>query len=204
MNLDEVCIDLGLPLMEFSFLDYLKNPREIGVDASSSPALGDAMASMIPNNGRRFVVELGPGDGALTRRIVASGIPDRDLILIELEKKFIPLLEKEFPNATVINGSATDLSKIISKYAKNDDVRAIVSGLPLRSLPVEVTKDTITQVIQALKTINGCKYIQFTYDPRGTPSYLNRILDAAKDLILVDRKHVLRNIPPAYAECIGV
>jgi phosphatidylethanolamine/phosphatidyl-N-methylethanolamine N-methyltransferase len=200
-TIEETCMELDIPLIEFSILDYLKNPKSIGAIASSSPALGDAMASMLPNNGKRYIVELGPGDGALTRHITASGVSDRDLILIELEEKFIPGLEKEFPNAIIITGSATDLLKICKEHGHND-IRAIVSGLPLRSLPLEVTKSVIEQIGKVLSAIKGTRYIQFTYDPRGTPSFLSSVLQHDTKLEVEERKFVMRNIPPAYAECM--
>ena len=83
-----------------------------------------------------------------------------------------------------------------SKHVESD-IRAIVSGLPLRSLPKLVTANFIHQVTDLMKIHKGLAYIQFTYDPRGTTTFLKGI---TQSLVLKDRKFVLNNIPPAYAE----
>ena len=83
-------------LAEFGLWDYIKNPSEIGAVASSSPSLGRAMAGFIPNLPDSYIVEVGSGDGALTREIIKSGISEDRLILIELEPRFIPILKKRY------------------------------------------------------------------------------------------------------------
>lgn len=193
-NLNEVCIELDLPLAEFSVGDYLRNPSSIGAIASSSVALGDAMAALVPP-GRGLVVELGPGDGALTRRLVASGIRQEDLVLIELEEQFLATLRVEFPRAQLVHGSAERLLEVIGRHP----VRSVVSGLPLRSLPEGVVRSVVSQVRAVLRANPGSVYVQFTYDPRGTPDFL-RTLGADGGLRLQDRRFVLGNIPSAYAE----
>ena len=61
------------------------------------------------------------------------------------------------------------------------------------------TKKPISHVITLLRANPDSVYVQFTYDPRGTPDFL-RTLGADDGLRLRDRRFVLGNIPPAYAE----
>ena len=191
---DETCMRLGLPLEEFGLGDYFRDPRAIGAVASSSPHLGAAMAAMIPP-GRGLVVELGPGDGALTREIVRAGVPEAALLLIELGDQFMGPLRREFPGAELVHGSATGVAAAVGRRP----VRAVVSGLPLRSLPEEVTAATARGIHALLRANPGSRYIQFTYDPlRGTPE----LLAPYAAFRLLERKLVLRNVPPAFAECM--
>ena len=152
------------------------------------------MAALVPP-GRGVVVELGPGDGALTRRLVASGIRQEDLVLIELEEEFLATLRAEFPRAQLVHGSAERLLEVVGRHP----VRSVVSGLPLRSLPEGVVRSVVSQIRSVLRANPDSVYVQFTYDPRGTPDFL-RTLGADGGLRLRDRRFVLGNIPPAYAE----
>jgi len=189
-RLEEDMLDLGL--LEFGVFDYLRDPSVIGAVASSSAALGDAMAAMVPHR-KGLVVELGPGDGALTRRLVAAGIPESDILMIELGDQFIAPLRAEFPKAKLVHGSATDVQKLVGR----SPVRAVVSGLPLRSLPAAVTEVTVRGVHAVLRANPGSRYIQFTYDPIRNTAELVSPIAAFR---LLERKWVVRNVPPAYAE----
>ena len=58
-----------------------------------------SLGEVIPSSGKK-IIEIGPGLGALTKRIVASGNPTS---VIEIEQKFCQHLAAEYPTLTIIN-----------------------------------------------------------------------------------------------------
>lgn len=112
---------------------YLKNPRQMGTVCPSSRFLAKKMVSGI-NRKCGVIVELGPGTGAITKHLVDSGLAkDCKLYCIEFDSSLIPHLERKFPSAKIVNGSAEDLRDIVG--ADTARICAVVSSLPLISLP---------------------------------------------------------------------
>jgi len=171
----------------------ISNPRAIGAACPSSPFLARAMAQQVDaniNNADGFVIELGGGTGMITRALLKQGIPPEKLITVEYSPELAQHLREEFPEIHVLEGDAGKLDQLLEKFigkeAKN--VHAIVSGLPLRSLPKSNVK-AIKQQIFNLIGDNGL-FIQFTYDLRLSFSQ-------KKKFELKKSRIVWRNIPPA-------
>lgn len=164
----------------------LSDPRAIGAACPSSPFLAKTMAEQVDINANGYIIELGGGTGMITRALLEYGVsPDR-LITVEFSPELARHLRKEFPNIHVIEGDAGQLSQLLSDDIK--EVHAIVSGLPLRSLPKPSVKAIKNQIYQLLND-NGL-FIQFTYDLRLSSSQ-------KKKFTLQETQVVLRNIPPA-------
>jgi len=70
--------DSGLLLREWFF-----NPQRTGAVAPSSPQLAAAMARWLPANPDSYVLELGPGTGAVTEALFANGLREDRLVAIE-------------------------------------------------------------------------------------------------------------------------
>ena len=61
--------DTGLFLQE-----WLANPQRMGSVVPSSPQLAAAMARWLPADPESFVLELGPGTGAVTEALIKRGL----------------------------------------------------------------------------------------------------------------------------------
>jgi phosphatidylethanolamine/phosphatidyl-N-methylethanolamine N-methyltransferase len=164
----------------------LRNPRQVSALAPSSRFLGQAMAEGLgPQTGR--VVEFGPGTGQLTRAILAAGVAPSDLTLFELDQDFVALLRRDFPGVTVHHLGADRAHEVVEA-----GVGAVVSGLPLLSMPAPVCTAILGAAFRLLKP--GAPYIQFTYGPKApVPS---AILDRLGLRVEPGRK-VWANLPPA-------
>jgi phospholipid N-methyltransferase len=116
------------------------------------------MASLVPN-GAGKVIELGPGSGPMTLALLNQGVAADDLILVERTHSFAEHLKQRFPMVRVIHGDACQLSTLIEPL--NEPIRAIVSSLPLRSMP----KDTVQKISEEINLLanQGTRFIQFTY-----------------------------------------
>ncbi len=147
----------------FMFLKELINqPQFTGAICPSSKRLGRHMAKHVPLDSDGIVVELGGGTGVITQALLNHGIAPERLYVIEFSPAFARHLKERFPSVNVINGNAALLDMLLPPGVK---INAIVSSLPLISLP----KDTCNQIIKqwhALMQGQG-PVIQFTYNLRS-------------------------------------
>ena len=63
--------------------EWLVNPQRTGAVAPSSPQLAAAMARWLPRDSDSFVLELGPGTGAVTAALLKRGLREDRLVAIE-------------------------------------------------------------------------------------------------------------------------
>jgi len=171
------------------FLAWLAHPRRVGAIVPSSTALADAItADLTPASAP--VIELGPGTGVFTRSIIARGIPEHRLALIEKGAEFVGRLQREFPDAHVHRMDATRLQHV--ELFDGEDAGAVVSGIPLLLMPMTSVIALLEGAFDRLRA-DGAFY-QFTY---GMSCPVPRpILDRlGLRATLVDR--ALLNMPPA-------
>ncbi len=173
------------------FLSRLASaPRQIGAVAPSSRRLGRAMAAELPAD-HRICVELGGGTGSLTRALLSAGLPRENLIVIERDPRLAAHLRKRFRGVRVIRGEAQKLTELLRAEGIGP-VDAVVSGLPLRSLPRRVANAIAAESFAALR--EGGVFIQFTY---WLLPPVSRAAAAELSIKGVARGHVWRNLPPA-------
>ena len=136
----------------------LQNPKQVSALAPSSRYLARAMAAGLGQRTGR-VVEFGPGTGRLTRAILEAGVPARQLDLFELDIDFVRHLHQQFPGVAVHHLGADRADEIVPP-----GVGAVVSGLPLLSMPEAVREAIVAAAFRILAP--GAPYIQFTYGPK--------------------------------------
>src|ERR1700690_635205 len=93
---------------------WFANPQGTGSVAPSSPQLGAAMARWLPRNPASFVLELGPGTGAVTDALLKYGLREDRLVGIEKNPALAKILRKRFPLAHIIIGDAWDLDLLVA------------------------------------------------------------------------------------------
>ena len=86
--------------------EWMANPQRTGSVAPSSPQLGAAMARWLPRDAESFVLELGPGTGAVTDALLKRGLREDRLIAIEKNPNLAKVLQKKFPCAHIVVGDA--------------------------------------------------------------------------------------------------
>jgi phospholipid N-methyltransferase len=141
---------------------WLANPLKFGAVAPSGPALAALITSEIyADDGP--ILELGPGKGVLTRALLARGVPEGELILIEQRADFVRLLRKRFPAAHVESMDADQLERLAPLF-RDDGVGAVISGLPLLNMPPTKVRAILAAAFGQLRP--GGAFYQFTYMPR--------------------------------------
>jgi phospholipid N-methyltransferase len=167
--------------------EWLGRPATVGALCPSSPRLARQMAAAVPA-GDGLVIELGGGTGAVTQALLDRGVARERLVVIERSPAFIRHLRRRFPGVAIVQGDAVRLTRLLSSDARVD---AIVSCLPLRSLPA---RDVIAIVDQCHQLLAGQGVmIQFTYDLRPPgPHAIGHT-----GLVTSGTSLVWANIPPA-------
>ncbi|MEN5084174.1 methyltransferase domain-containing protein [Bosea sp. TWI1241] len=168
---------------------WIDSPGRTGAVAPSSPFLARRMASFVDPQVPGPVVEIGPGTGPVTEALIARGVAEERLVLVEFSPEFCELLRNRFPRATVIEGDAYALSRTLADRLEGR-AAAVVSSLPLFNRPpperLRLVRDAFDNVLTP-----GGPFIQFTYAmispiPRKGSGLKSQVSD-----------WVLRNIPPA-------
>ena len=170
--------------------EAVMHPSAVGALFPSSKKLAYSLAQQLPVNASssELVVELGAGTGAITAALLNQKNLSGKLIVIERSAKLSHHLRQRFPELSIIEGDAGRLHDLINKYTANP-IQAIVSSLPLRSLPTPSVKEIGVEVEQVLK--KGGLFIQYTYSLWGPP------LSPSPKLKLIHHQWVWQNLPPA-------
>jgi phosphatidylethanolamine/phosphatidyl-N-methylethanolamine N-methyltransferase len=165
--------------------------RTMGAIAPSGGPLARTIARKVGDLADgQVVIELGPGTGVITRALVER-FPRNPILAVEVNEPFIAPLRKEFPSVTVIQGCASQLEAHLGQHGLTpDNVGAVVSGLPLLSLPGDLPKQILASVASVLRP--GRPYIQFTYSERAWRRF------EVGGFERLPSKRVWLNVPPAF------
>ena len=173
---------------------WLRRPFAMGAVIPSSRLLAEAMARATVQalEGRPgHVVELGAGTGQVTKALLAAGIAPARLALVERDPELATFLRRHFTEPTIIEGDAARLPRLLAEHG-TAPIAAVVSSLPLLSLPTDIVNGIVNGVFEALP--RGAALVQFTYGPKPpVPHALRRRLQ----LHGVRGKRIWRNVPPA-------
>ena len=174
----------------FSFLSsWISNPDHIGAVAPSSGALAELIACEI-TAASGSIIELGPGTGVFTRAVLARGVKEEDITLVESLPEFVALLQQRFPRARVLCMDAARLHEY--SLFENASAGAVISGLPL----LNMSPRKIVSILVGAFSHMGSRgaFYQFTYGSRcPVPrSLLDRLGLRATRL-----GRAVLNVPPA-------
>jgi phospholipid N-methyltransferase len=168
-----------------------RNPRDMGTLFPSSPYLAGAMAGAVsPHMAKNGVfIELGAGTGPVTEALLKRGIPPERLIVIEKSPVLAECLHERFPHVDIRCCGAEEMGACLPERTR---VSAIISSLPFRSLPREVSVSIMREVERTLSS--GGIFVQFTYALVGKMPFI------PAGFRKVRTRLVPFNVPPAKVE----
>jgi phosphatidylethanolamine/phosphatidyl-N-methylethanolamine N-methyltransferase len=174
---------------EVRFLrSWIEKPLHMGAVMPSGKVLARTMAQYVDVESTGPVIELGPGTGAITTALLAHGIDQKRLVLVEFNPAFCTLLRERYPQATVVQGDAYALRDTLWQMLKTP-ASAVVSGLPLVTKPMLTRLKLIRDAFAALSP--GAPFVQFTYSVAPPiPKSLPGVSTEASERIWM-------NLPPA-------
>lgn len=171
------------------FRESLRNIRTTGTITRSSRSLCKNMAKHVNYKEAKFLVELGAGDGVITKHILKKMKSDARLLCFEVNAEFCKQLRAiNDPRLIVIEDSAENLEKHLREH-KFKDIDSVISAIPFVSLPDELGLAIIGECEKFLK--KGGLFIQVHYSLLAKKFY-------QKVFGNVDVNFVPINIPPAF------
>lgn len=167
---------------------WLEKPLATGAVMPSGRILARTMASYVDPKVEGPVIELGPGTGPVTEALVSRGIDPARLVLVEFNPDFCRLLRSRYPTATVVQGDAYGMRRVLDGYLKQP-AAAVVSGLPLVTKPMKMRVRLLHDALGMM--LPRAPFVQFTYSTMPPiPKTLARVLTEASERIWM-------NLPPA-------
>jgi phosphatidylethanolamine/phosphatidyl-N-methylethanolamine N-methyltransferase len=167
---------------------WLVKPLAIGAVTPSGRVLARTMARYVDPDVPGPVIELGPGTGPVTEALVDRGVDPARLVLVEFNPVFCRLLRSRYPQATVLQGDAYNLKRLLETLRQ--PAAAVVSGLPLLTKPFRTRLRLINEAFALMRP--DAPFIQFTYSMAAPPipKGLTRVETEASERIWL-------NLPPA-------
>ena len=139
---------------------WMEKPLATGALIPSGKPLARAMANCVDPDVPGPIIELGPGTGAVTAALVEQGIEPSRMVLVEFNPTFCRLLRTRYPEATVVQGDAYGLKRLLGTLLRQP-AAAVVSGLPLFTKPLKFRLRLLTDAFALL--MPGAPFVQFTY-----------------------------------------
>lgn len=169
---------------------FWQEKKMVGAMSPSSKYLANLMLKNIDFKKARVLIELGPGTGVFTKRILEKMQPDAKLLVFELNDTFFNNLSEEIEDERMI--LIHDSAEHIQKYLnENGLIHAdyIISSLPLANFPNKLKTAILDASYESL--VNNGKYIQFQYSLNSRKNLEDRFQS-------VHISFTPLNFPPAF------
>ena len=170
--------------------EFWKDKKMIGSILPSSKFLAAKMLNHIPLENTKLIIELGPGTGIFTEKIIEKIGASTHLIVLELNTDFCKELKAKInlPNVHIKEASADKIGEIMKQigFEKAD---IIISTLPLANFSEEL-RNSILEIVHESLNEKG-SFIQFQYS-------LNAFKNLKKLFTVVKLNFTALNFPPAF------
>ncbi|CAH1208464.1 Ornithine lipid N-methyltransferase [Paenibacillus auburnensis] len=170
---------------------FIIDPRYIGSILPSSNYLVNKVVEGIEFDQANYIVEFGPGTGAVTKRILELRNRNTILLLFERNTEFYQLLLDKFKhedNLLIINDTAENLEWYMRIYSIQW-VDFIISGLPSESIPL---RESTHILYVSQKNLNSAGKFIAVLHSFGKKDLITQYFNKTKIV------RVLRNFPPVY------
>jgi len=182
--------------------EFAKAPLTVGSAVPSSKFLAKAAVKHIPkdlNAYPRTILEVGPGTGAFTQKILQRMNPRDHLDIVEFSPEFAAKLRKKYENVSTV----TVHESCILKFKSKKKYTHIVSGLPFNSFPSDMVQNIFEKYASLAKKGTTISYFEYLLLPEIRKHFspdLRRVLAIKEQFYNVhgtSKDRVLRNLPPA-------
>ncbi|MDB5378913.1 MAG: rsmA [Rubritepida sp.] len=142
-----------------SFCGWINDPQRVGSVASTGGALARRIADLVlPSDAP--LIELGAGTGAFAQELLARGLPQHRLALIELGSEFAEFLRLTYPEATVLGVAALGDTGLF----RGEKAAAVICSLPMHALPARQVSAILAGAFAHLRP--GAAFYQLGFGPR--------------------------------------
>lgn len=170
------------------------------------------------HNGPARILEVGPGTGAVTRRIVRLLKPEDRFDLVEINESFAELLNRRFETDPAYQRVAAQ-SKLhvcpLEEYEVDEQYDFIVSGLPLNNFSTDLVRTIFESYFRLLKPGGVLSYFEYMFirsirgivsrnEERKRMRGLNQIIAPILSEHRIRKSWVFVNMPPAWVQHLQV
>jgi phosphatidylethanolamine/phosphatidyl-N-methylethanolamine N-methyltransferase len=197
------------------FRQFRTQFQTTGSIVPSSRHLARAMTRQIAvSRGPARILEVGPGTGAVTRRILKLLQKEDRLDLVELNESFADLLRERFKADPLFQRAAGQAQVYvcgIEKFQSEAPYDFIVSGLPFANFSAGFVDQLLNAMFDLLAPGGQLTYFEYMYvrplrkivsgrSERNRLSELDRVLNVYLARHRTCRDSVLLNMPPAWVQ----
>jgi len=172
---------------------FLKSPKTIGAISSSSRYLADEICIRSGVGKASRILELGPGTGIFTSRILNLKKSEATFSVIEREDRFVEKLKSKFEDLEIHHGDALDLLE----QFEDGCLDCVVSGLPWAAFDRDFQEDLLQTLLQKMASrarFSTFVYVQSPYLSSGKS--FSRLIHEKFDKVEISPL-ISRNFPPA-------
>ena len=198
------------------FRQFRQRFETTGAIAPSSGFLARSMTRYLA--GRKDepvrVLEIGPGTGPVTKKIVPLLREGDRFDLVELNESFVQILQNQFERDPAWQPAAS-FSEIhslpIQEYAPEEKYDFVISGLPLNNFPADLVESISDSYFKLLKSGGVLSYFEYMYvrpirkvvsrgDERVRVRRIDEIMQGHCDRHRIRRDRIWVNVPPAWVQ----
>ena len=180
----------------------LGNLKQTAAVAPSSKHLAKAMVAPLRSTARRYVVEFGPGTGAMTREILRCMPADSILLAFEINPQFADYLRSQIPDKrlqVVAAGAETATAELDRRgIAKVDAVVSSLGIANMETAAVDAVFGPLRPYLDPQGAITQFQYIYRIKLDQGRVEYFNTGSMMRRYFSKVRSARVWLNFPPAY------
>lgn len=199
------------------FRQFRSRFETTGAIAPSSRFLANAMTSYLrerPAGKPVRVLEIGPGTGPVTDRIVRLIQPGDVFDLVELNDEFVRILKDRFTSEEAwksVAGQSSIHMMPIQDFQAPEPYDFVISGLPLNNFPADLVRTITDAYFRLLKPGGVLSYFEYMYVrpirkkvTRGPDQErivrIDDILSEHCRRCRIRRDNIWFNIPPAWVQ----
>ncbi|MBV9121844.1 MAG: methyltransferase domain-containing protein [Planctomycetes bacterium] len=194
------------------FREYRRHVRDTGALLPSSPFLARALVSELRKpRGPARILEVGPGTGSVTREILRHLRSGDRLDAVEVNGRFIHLLERRFDQERAFQrrrGQVELIHAAVQDLLGEAVYDFIISGVPLNNFPVAQVREIYRAYNRLLKPGGTLTYYEYVLirqlktpfadrQERRRLFGVGRVVTRYIRAYQVRRQRVFMNVPPA-------
>lgn len=193
--------------------EFRRTFHSTGAVLPSGPRLCAELAQYVRGEGsQRRILEVGPGTGVATDKIIARLGATDSLDLCELNDRFVEVLRDRLagePAWQAVSSRVRIHHKPVEDLDAAEPYDAIVSGLPLNNFDVTVVESILTRLAKLAKPGGTLSFFEYVGVRKAKAPFVSQaerkrlagvgaaVGDACRNWEF-DRRCVLANVPPAW------